>query len=428
MIVPSIDIQNNLTVQLVGGRETVLSAGDPMTVAEHFSRVGELAVIDLDAAQTKARSNRAKVLELVRQYPVRVGGGIRSVESALDWLDAGAAKVILGTAARPEILSKLPRTRVIAALDAHYDKVVVQGWTQSTGASLMSSIAELRDYVGGILITRVEKEGRMGGIDLDDACRLRDACGDARLTLAGGVATAQEVAQLDKEGIDAQVGMAIYTGGFSLADSIAQMLVSDRSDGLWPTLVCDVHGVALGLAYSSLRSLEASISTGDVHYESRQRGLWRKGASSGATQRLLRASMDCDRDTLRFMVQQREPGFCHEKRWSCFEGEAFGITALSRKIASRKDQDVPGSYTRRLMEDASLLRAKILEEARELVEASTREEVVHEMADLFYFSLVQGAKQGVGLEDLARELARRAGKVRRRGGQAKLSGEAESCP
>lgn len=423
MIIPSIDIQHGKTVQLIGGKELAIEAGDPMPIAETFSRVGELAIIDLDAARGETSQNRSKILDVVRKYPARVGGGIRSVDAALDWLDAGASRVILGTAARPEVLGQLPKERVIAALDAQHDEVVVQGWTQGTGMSLKSAISEIRHLVGGFLITRVEKEGRMGGIDIEDACRLRDACGDARLTLAGGVATAQEVALLDKEGIDAQVGMAIYRGVFSCADALSEILVSDRPDGLWPTVVCDAHGVALGLAYSSRRSLEASLRTGEVHYESRKRGLWRKGASSGATQRLLRASLDCDRDTLRFVVLQNQPGFCHEKRWTCFDGEDFGVACLDRTIAERRRGLVPGSYTSRLFQDQTLLNSKVLEEAHELVDAQSREELVHEMADLLYFTLVKGASKDVRLIDLESELARRARRIRRRGGDAKPSVE-----
>lgn len=419
MIVPSIDVQNNTTVQLVGGKDLALDAGDPAEVAKVFSRVGEMAVIDLDAAMGLEPCNQAKIRELVGRYDCRVGGGIRSLESARAWLDAGATKVILGTAAKPEMLRKLPKKRVIAALDARNDEVVVQGWTEKTGSRLMPAIESLRHEVGGFLITRVEREGKMGGIDLQDARRLRDACAPARLTLAGGVATAQEVAELDALGVDTQVGMALYTGRFTLAQALESMLRSDRSDGLWPTVVCDVHGVALGLAYSSSRSLAATLECGDVHYESRRRGLWKKGESSGATQRLVSVSMDCDRDALRFLVRQRNPGFCHLNRWSCFEPGSFGLPDLSRRIEQRMLEAQAGSYTARLLDDPDLLADKILEEAKELVQARTQSELRHELADLVYFSLVRGKSMDVGLEDLERELAWRARKVSRRSGDAK---------
>ncbi len=188
MIVPSIDLMDGQAVQLVGGRDKALDAGDPLAVAERFAVVGELAVIDLDAALGRG-SNRDVMLELVRRHPCRVGGGIRTVDQALEWLDAGARKVILGTAATPEVLTQLPRDRVIAALDGVDGEVVVRGWTERTGASVLDRLAELNRLVGGFLVTFVEREGRLGGIDLEAARRVVEAAAGTRVTIAGGVTT-----------------------------------------------------------------------------------------------------------------------------------------------------------------------------------------------------------------------------------------------
>ena len=126
MIIPSIDLMDGQAVQLVGGKEKALDAGDPLAIAKRFAVAGELAVIDLDAALGRG-DNRAVVERLVRRHPCRVGGGIRSVDAALDCLDAGARSVILGTAATPETLRALPRDRVMAALDGVDGEVVVRG-------------------------------------------------------------------------------------------------------------------------------------------------------------------------------------------------------------------------------------------------------------------------------------------------------------
>ncbi|MEM1452539.1 MAG: HisA/HisF-related TIM barrel protein, partial [Planctomycetota bacterium] len=185
MIVPSIDLQGGSTVQLVGGEEKALDAGDPRPLLERFARVGETAVIDLDAA-IGTGSNEDLITDLCRIAPIRVGGGIRDVETARRWLDRGAAKIILGTAARPEILSELPRERVIAALDARDGEVVVEGWRTRTGASIVDRMRELRDHVGGFLVTFVEREGRQGGTARHRGRELGDAAGDAPRTIAGG--------------------------------------------------------------------------------------------------------------------------------------------------------------------------------------------------------------------------------------------------
>ena len=416
MIIGSIDIQDGQTVQLVGGEEHALSAGDPRPLAQRFGRVGEVAVIDLDAAMNQG-SNADLIRQVLPLARCRVGGGIRDEDTARGWLDAGAERVILGTAATPDLLKRLPRDRVIAALDARNGEVVVDGWRTRTGASIQDQMALLTPYVGGFLVTFVEREGRLGGTNLERAEQLRGLT-DLPLTIAGGVTTAEEVAALDRLDIDAQVGMALYTGRLGLAEAFSAPMQSDRPDGLWPTVVCDERGVSLGLCWSNLESLTSALETGTGVYWSRKRGLWRKGATSGNTQELLDVSVDCDRDALRFTVRQTGAGFCHIGTRSCF-GDDRGLDRLQRTLETRLQDAPTGSYTRRLLDDPGLLRAKLLEEAGELADASTPDEVRWETADLLYFALVAATRAGVRLEEVEQELDRRASKVSRRPGNAK---------
>jgi len=417
MIVPSIDLMDGRTVQLIGGKDKALDAGDPRPLAERFGRVGEIAVIDLDAALGRG-SNATLIRDVVRLARCCVGGGIRDVETARGWLDAGAERVILGTAARPEILDQLPRERVVAALDHVAGKVVVEGWRRDTGVDVFERMHELRGHVGGFLVTFVEREGRMQGIDFDEVRALKDAAGDARLTVAGGIKNAGEIAALDELGVDAQVGMALYTGKLTLAQSLAAMLSSDREDGLWPTIVCDELGQCLGLAWSNAESLERALETGTGVYWSRERGLWEKGKTSDNTQELLGVLLDCDRDAIRFTVRQAGSGFCHLGTRSCFD-EDRGLGALERTIAERTRETEPGSYTARLLTEDGLLDKKLVEEARELAEAGTQAEVAHEAADVLYFTLVAMRRGGVQLHDVISELEARARRVTRRRGDAK---------
>jgi len=417
MIVPSIDLMGGHAVQLVGGRTLELDAGDPRPIAERFAVAGEIAVVDLDAALGTG-SNAEVIRDLLRRAPCRVGGGIRSVEQARAWLDAGATRVVLGTAARPEILRELPRERVIAALDAVDGEVVVRGWRERTGRGIAERMTELRERVGGFLVTFVEREGRLGGTRLDAAAELVRLAGAARVTFAGGITTADEVAALDRLGADAQVGMALYKEVLDLGDALAAPLTSDRPDGLLPTVVVDEFGVALGLAYSSRESLREAVRTRRGVYQSRERGVWVKGAMSGATQELLRVAVDCDRDTLRFTVRQHGAGFCHEGTWTCW-GADTGLPALARRIAERMRAAPEGSYTRRLLADPGLLRSKLVEEAGELAEARGRDAAVWEAADLIYFALVALAREGATLAEMADELDRRDRTLTRRPGNAK---------
>lgn len=412
MIIPSIDLMGGQAVQLVGGEAMAIEAGDPLPIAERFAVAGPLAVIDLDAA-LKQGSNRDLIERLVARFDCHVGGGIRDVETALFWLDAGARRIILGTMAKPEILSRLPKDRLLAALDARDGEVVVEGWKEATGRGILERVAELKHLVDGFLVTFVEREGRMGGTDMALARTIVEAAAPARVIIAGGVTTAAEIAELDATGADAQVGMALYSGRLGLGEAVAGIFKSDRPDGLIPTVVTDERGVALGLVYSSRESIAAAVDERRGIYHSRRRGLWRKGESSGDVQELLRVTADCDRDAARFTVRQTGVGFCHLAKRTCF-GEDAGLGRLHRRLLARRTDAPEGSYTARLMADGARLAAKITEEAGELNAAASRDEVVWEASDLLYFTLVRLAAEGIDLDEVERHLDRRELRVRRR--------------
>jgi phosphoribosyl-ATP pyrophosphohydrolase len=409
VLIPSIDIVAGNTVQLVGGERQVIDAGDPEVALDRFSIVGEVAVVDIDAARGEG-DNRELIAGLCHHSPIRVGGGIRSAARALEWLDAGAEKVIVGTAVSEELLSRLPPDRVIVALDARHREVVTHGWRQGSGRDLLESVDRFRDLCGGFLVTFVEREGLMGGTDLDLARQVVERAGEARVTIAGGVVGAEEVAELDSIGADAQVGMALYTGQLALADAVIAVLRSDRSDGLWPTVVVDERGVALGLAWSSAESLRRAIESRRGTYQSRSRGLWVKGETSGAGQELIRVDVDCDRDALRFTVGQTG-GFCHTGTRSCW-GEDRGLGRLARRLEEIAERRPSGSNTMRLLEDADLLAAKLAEELAELLEPEAN--LAAEAADLLYFTLVKSVSTGVSLGDIESVLDIRERRVSRR--------------
>lgn len=192
---------------------------------------------------------------------------------------------------------------------------------------------------------------------------------------------------------------------------------SDRPDKLLPTVVCDERGTALGLVYSSEDSVGESLRTQTGVYQSRKRGLWYKGATSGDTQELVRVSMDCDNDALKFIVKQKGQ-FCHLEQFGCF-GDLKGISRLEQTLISRKQSAPEGSYTKRLFSDEKLLRAKIMEEAEELCDAKTPEEIAFEAADLIYFALTKAVGAGVSVADIEANLDAKSLKVKRRPGNAK---------
>ncbi|OBT90288.1 histidinol dehydrogenase [Pseudogymnoascus sp. 03VT05] len=207
-------------------------------------------------------------------------------------------------------------------------------------------------------------------------------------------------------------------GKLSVPAIIGSQWASDRADKLIPTVVTDERGVALGLVYSSQESISESLKTSTGVYQSRKRGLWYKGASSGDTQELVRLSLDCDQDCLKFVVRQKGRGFCHLPQPTCF-GELGGISKLEKTLQSRKISAPEGSYTARLFSDEKLLRAKIMEEAEELCDAKTKKEIAFEAADLIYFALTKAVAAGVTLADIETSLDAKSVKVKRRQGDAK---------
>jgi phosphoribosyl-ATP pyrophosphohydrolase/phosphoribosyl-AMP cyclohydrolase/histidinol dehydrogenase len=207
-----------------------------------------------------------------------------------------------------------------------------------------------------------------------------------------------------------------------LGKSFAACMKTDRSDGLYTTVVCTRTGEALGLVYSSVESIVAALECGRGVYYSRSRnGLWRKGDTSGHYQTLHRLDVDCDGDALRFTVTQCGEDaacFCHLNTLTCW-GDPRGLRQLEDVLKERLISAPEGSYTKRLFEDSTLLRDKLVEEAQELSEAETKADVAGELADVLYFALVQATKHGVTLDDAVAELDKRARKVTRRQGDSK---------
>ena len=134
MIVPSIDLMNGKAVQLKQGKEKVLEKENVLELAKYYAKFGEIAVIDLDAAMGKG-NNEELIKDICKIAKCRVGGGIRDIEKAKRVLANGADKIIIGTAANEELLSKLPKNKVIVAIDTKIGKIATEGWTKEEDAT-----------------------------------------------------------------------------------------------------------------------------------------------------------------------------------------------------------------------------------------------------------------------------------------------------
>lgn len=207
----------------------------------------------------------------------------------------------------------------------------------------------------------------------------------------------------------------------SFTNAILKGLKTDRSDGLYTTLVVDENERSLGLVYSSKESIAQAVESQKGVYFSRSRNeIWHKGATSGNVQQLLSIDLDCDGDALKFVVRQGGSGsFCHLDTQSCFGDFKNGLYGLQKLLQDRLVNAPEGSYTKRLFNDRDLLDAKIKEEAEEVTEAKEKKDIAWECADLFYFTLVKLVASGVSLEDVENNLNMKHLKVTRRKGDAK---------
>ena len=220
MLIPSIDLKNGRIVQLVQGETLAVETTDTEPWLARFSRYPKVQLIDLDAAMGTG-DNLALVKTICARLPCRVGGGIRSIERARDVLDAGARAVIVSsaffrhgrvdTAFAQALADAVGVDRVIGAVDSRGGRVVIHGWKTTLTISAVDAVKTLEPWCGEFLYTHVDTEGLMRGTDMDAILAVRRAT-SRRLTAAGGITTRDEIDRLDADGVDAVVGMAIYTG------------------------------------------------------------------------------------------------------------------------------------------------------------------------------------------------------------------------
>jgi phosphoribosylformimino-5-aminoimidazole carboxamide ribotide isomerase len=220
MLIPSIDLLDGQIVQLVQGEKLRLAFDDFEYWIEKFSRFPLVQLIDLDAAMRQG-DNSALVAQIAKRLPVQAGGGIHSIERAQQVLDAGAKRVILGSAlfsaegrVNTEFAAALAASvgaeRVVAGIDTKNGRIAVKGWKAQVELTPDEAIPPLDPYVSAFLYTHVDGEGLMNGFPIDVAARLRKLT-QRQLIVAGGIRSQQEVDALDALGADAVVGMAVYT-------------------------------------------------------------------------------------------------------------------------------------------------------------------------------------------------------------------------
>jgi phosphoribosylformimino-5-aminoimidazole carboxamide ribotide isomerase len=224
MLIPSIDLKGGAVVQLVQGERLAIKDDDIFKWVRRFERFPKVQVIDLDAAMGIG-DNLAIVRQIAPALSCRVGGGIRTAERAQEVIAAGARQIIASSAlfknGEPDldfarVLSDtVGRERVIAAVDSRNGHVVIHGWKTELSITAAEAVRALEPFCDEFLYTHVDTEGLMGGTNMEAILVVRHAT-SRRLTAAGGITTRREIDDLHALGIDAVVGMAIYTGALTL--------------------------------------------------------------------------------------------------------------------------------------------------------------------------------------------------------------------
>jgi len=211
-------------VQLVQGERLALESHAIDEWIDRFSGWPKVQLIDLDAAKAQGENNDL-VARICAALPCRVGGGIRSVERASAVIAGGATHAIVGSAlfkggaidtSFAEALAQtVGRGHLIAAVDSKGGQVVIDAWRTSLPLTAVDAVRQLEPFFGGFLYTHVDREGLLQGTDMP-AIRAVRAATTREVIAAGGITTMDEVDELDRIGVDAVVGMALYTGRLAL--------------------------------------------------------------------------------------------------------------------------------------------------------------------------------------------------------------------
>ena len=220
MLIPSIDLMGGKIVQLVQGRKKALEFDDFDEWVNRFSKYPLVQLIDLDAA-TGRGNNVALVRDFARRLPCQLGGGIRTLEAARAALELGARRIILGSslisngAIDTEFARKLAEDlgveRLVFAVDSKGGWVAIRGWQETTTITALEMIRALDPFCAAFLYTHIDTEGMLQGIPMEIVQTLRQAT-SRQIIAAGGIRSQEEVDQMHAIGVDAVVGMAIYTG------------------------------------------------------------------------------------------------------------------------------------------------------------------------------------------------------------------------
>jgi phosphoribosylformimino-5-aminoimidazole carboxamide ribonucleotide (ProFAR) isomerase len=306
LIIPALDLHGGRVVTLRAGDLTPIPDLDPVRLADRWARFGPLNLVDLDAALGTGglRSpSRALVEDICRRHECRVAGGVRSPADVEARLAAGAAKVVLASALfsdrRPELdrrflaelSARVPRERLVFALDVRAGEIRSAGWRRGTGLGVEAVAAELAPLCSEFVLTAIDREGTAAGPDLDAVRRLREWTPNP-VAVAGGITTAADVAAVVALGAHAIVGMAVHEGTLDLTRAFVG-LVQFGAGGRAPAVIEDETGAILARVTTTADDIAQALAQGTIPV----------GGDPARSRRPLgRVRMSPDRTAIRFIL------------------------------------------------------------------------------------------------------------------------------
>jgi phosphoribosylformimino-5-aminoimidazole carboxamide ribotide isomerase len=221
MLIPSIDLMGGRIVQLVHGETLKLAFDDFEYWIGRFAHYPLVQLIDLDAAMRQG-DNAALIAQIAKRLPCQVGGGISTAEKAAAVLDAGARRVIVGSALfggagvvntgfAEDLAAAVGLEQLVFSVDTKNGRVAVKGWKDQVELTPEEAVPQLEAYCAAFLYTHIDREGTMQGFPLEVAERLRGIT-QRQLIVAGGIREQAEIDALHAMGVDAVAGMAVYSG------------------------------------------------------------------------------------------------------------------------------------------------------------------------------------------------------------------------
>jgi phosphoribosylformimino-5-aminoimidazole carboxamide ribotide isomerase len=234
-LIPAIDLLDGKVVRLHQGKydEVTVYDNDPVAMAKRFEDQGaaRLHVVDLEGARRGQPAHVAIIQGILREtdLQVQIGGGVRNGEVAAQWMDAGAARVVLGTVVvkAPEvaraICDRYPEG-VVMALDARDGRVAVEGWQEQSEQDVVDLAKEVDGWnLGAILFTNIYKDGTREGPDVEGTAGLQSQV-DTTVIASGGIGSLDDLRALLAAGVRSAVcGRALYSGAFTLSEAFSAL-------------------------------------------------------------------------------------------------------------------------------------------------------------------------------------------------------------